>query len=117
LNPRGVSIDAKPKKIPKSEYDYCEVASKGLLYLATTKVLEGKGFKREHLKITSTWIGVNADISYCGFTRGSYTVFGIYALSLNSVKKLLKFLLNKESLVKDLGKNWIESLHGVLPSR
>jgi hypothetical protein len=99
-----VSIDAKPKKIPKSEYDYCKVASKGLLYLATAKVLEGRGFKREHLRVTSLWIGVDAGISYCGFTRGSYTVFGVYALGSSSVKQLLKFLLDKESLAKDLGK-------------
>jgi hypothetical protein len=99
-----VSIDAKPKKTPKSEYDYCEVASKGLLYLATAKVLERRGFKREHLKVTSVWIGVNANISYCGFTRGSYAVFGVYALGSSSVKQLLGFLLDKESLVKDLGK-------------
>jgi hypothetical protein len=99
-----VSIDAKPKKIPKSEYDYCEVTSKGLLYLATAKVLEGRGIKREHLKATSVWIGVNANISYCGFRRGSYAVFGVYALGSSSVKQLLEFLLDREALVKDLGK-------------
>jgi hypothetical protein len=99
-----ISLPANPKKTPKSEYDYCEVASKGLLYLATAKVLEGRGFKREHLKVTSVWIGVNANISYCGFTRGSYAVFGVYALGSSSVKQLLEFLLDRESLVKDLGK-------------
>jgi len=67
-------------------------------------VLEGRGFKREHLRVTSLWIGVDAGISYCGFTRGSYTVFGVYALGSSSVKQLLKFLLDKESLAKDLGK-------------
>jgi hypothetical protein len=100
----NISLPANPKKIPKSEYDYCEVTSKGLLYLATAKVLEGRGFKREHLRVTSLWIGVDAGISYCGFTRGSYTVFGVYALGSSSVKQLLKFLLDKESLAKDLGK-------------
>lgn len=99
-----ISLPANPKKTPKSEYDYCEVASKGLLYLATAKVLEGRGFKREHLKVTSVWIGVDANISYSGFTRGSYAVFGVYALGLSSVKQLLEFLLDRESLVKDLGK-------------
>jgi hypothetical protein len=99
-----ISLPANPKKTPKSEYDYCEVASKGLLYLATAKVLEGKGFKRGHLKVTSVWIGVDANISYCGFTRGSYAVFGVYALGSSSVKQLLEFLLDRESLVKDLGK-------------
>jgi hypothetical protein len=97
-----VSIDAKPKKTPKSEYDYCEVASKGLLYLATAKVLERRGFKREHLKVSSLWIGVDANISYCGFTRGGYTVFGVYALSSDYVRQLLKFLLDKETLVVKL---------------
>lgn len=97
-----VSIDAKPKKTPKSEYDYCEVASKGLLYLATAKVLEERGFKREHLKVSSLWIGVNANINYCGFTRGSYAVFGVYALSSDYVRQLLKFLLDKETLVVKL---------------
>jgi hypothetical protein len=100
----NVLLPANPKKTPKSEYDYCEVASKGLLYLATAKVLEGRGFKREHLKVSSLWIGVDANISYCGFTRGSYAVFGVYALGSRSVKQLLEFLLDKESLVKDLGK-------------
>jgi hypothetical protein len=97
-----VSIDAKPKKTPKSEYDYCEVASKGLLYLATAKVLEGRGFKREHLKVSSLWIGVDANISYCGFTRGSYNVFGVYALGSDYVRQLLKFLLDKDTLVVKL---------------
>jgi hypothetical protein len=98
----NISLPANPKKIPKSEYDYCEVTSKGLLYLATAKVLEGRGFKREHLRVTSLWIGVDAGISYCGFTRGSYTVFGVYALGSNNVKRLSKFLLSKEPLVEKL---------------
>jgi hypothetical protein len=98
----NISLPANPKKIPKSEYDYCEVTSKGLLYLATAKVLEGRGFKREHLRVTSLWIGVDAGISYCGFTRGSYTVFGVYALGSDNVKRLLKFLLSKEPLVEKL---------------
>ena len=97
-----VSIDAKPKKTPKSEYDYCQVVSKGLLYLATANVLERGGFKREHLKVSSVWIGVGANISYCGFTRGSYTVFGVYALSSDYVRQLLKFLLDKKTLVEKL---------------
>jgi len=67
-------------------------------------VLEERGFKREHLKATSVWIGVGANISYCGFRRGSYAVFGVYALGSSSVKQLLEFLLDRESLVKDLGK-------------
>jgi hypothetical protein len=83
----SVSLPANPKKTPKSEYDYCEVASKGLLYLATAKVLKERGFKREHLSTTSTWIGVDAFISYCGFRRGSYAVFGVYALGLDNVKQ------------------------------
>jgi len=98
----NISLPANPKKTPKSEYDYCEVTSKGLLYLATAKVLEGRGFKREHLRVTSLWIGVDAGISYCGFTRGSYTVFGVYALGSNNVKRLSKFLLSKEPLVEKL---------------
>jgi hypothetical protein len=98
----NVSLPANPKKTPKSEYDYCEVTSKGLLYLATAKVLEGMGFKREHLRVTSLWIGVDAGISYCGFTRSSYTVFGVYALGSDNVKRLLKFLLSKEPLVEKL---------------
>jgi hypothetical protein len=97
-----IPINAKPKKTPKNEHDYCEVASKGLLYLATAKGLEKRGFKREHLKITSLWIGVDANISYCGFTRGNYALFGIYALGSEYVKRLLKFLLEEESLVLKL---------------
>jgi len=100
----NISLPANPKKTPKSEYDYCEVASKGLLYLATDKVLKERGFKREHLNTTSTWIGVDAFISYCGFRRGSYAVFGVYALGLDNVKQLLGFLLDKESLIRDLAK-------------
>jgi hypothetical protein len=100
----SISLPANPKKTPKSEYDYFEVASKGLLYLATAKVLEERGFKREQLKATSVCIGVNANISYCGFTRGSYAVFGVYALGSSSAKQLLEFLLDRESLVNELGK-------------
>jgi len=75
-----------------------------LLYLATAKVLKERRFEREHLKVSSLWIGIDANISYCGFTRGSYAVFGVYALGSSSVKQLLEFLLDKKSIVKDLGK-------------
>jgi len=75
-----------------------------LLYLATAKVLKERGFKREHLKVSSLWIGIDANISYCGFRRGSYAVFGVYALGSSSVKQLLEFLLNEESLIRDLAK-------------
>jgi hypothetical protein len=75
-----------------------------LLYLATAKVLKERRFEREHLKVSSLWIGIDANISYCGFTRGSYAVFGVYALGSSSVKQLSEFLLDKESIVKDLGK-------------
>jgi len=96
-------LKAKPKKTPKSEYDYCEVVSKGLLYLATAEILEEKGF-RDVMKVTSTWIGTNTSISFCSFTRGNYAVFGVYARGLDNVKKLLDFLLSKESLVEKLSK-------------
>ena len=103
----SISLPVNPKKTPKSEYDYCEVASKGLLYLATAKVLKEvlkeRGFERA-LKVSSLWIGIDANISYCGFTRGSYAVFGVYAWGSSSVKQLLEFMLNKESLVEDLAK-------------
>jgi len=107
----SISLPANPKKTPKSEYDYCEVASKGLLYLATAKVLKEvlkemlkeRRFERA-LKVSSLWIGIDANISYCGFTRGSYAVFGVYAWGSSSVKQLLEFILNKESLVEDLAK-------------
>jgi hypothetical protein len=100
----SISLPANPKKTPKSEYDYCEVASKGLLYLATAKVLKERGFERAHLKVSSLWIGIDANISYCGFTRGSYAVFGVYAWGSSSVKQLLEFLLDKEYIVEDLAK-------------
>jgi hypothetical protein len=99
----SISLPANPKKTPKSEYDYCEVASKGLLYLATAKVLKERRFERA-LKVSSLWIGIDANISYCGFTRGSYAVFGVYAWGSSSVKQLLEFILNEESLIRNLAK-------------
>ena len=106
ITQEGIEVlKAEPKKTPKSEYDYCEVVSKGLLYLATARLLEKRGFKREHLRVSSIWIGTNTDISLCGFIRGNYAVFGVYALGLNNVKQLLDFLLSKESLLEKLSKS------------
>lgn len=98
-----VKVEARPKKIYRSEHDYCEVASKGLLMMVTKQVLMNAGFRVEDLKVSSLWTGLKPPLSYCAFLRGNYAVFGVYALKLENVKELLKFLMNEKSLLENLG--------------
>jgi hypothetical protein len=41
-------------------------------------------------------------LNYCAFTCGDYAVSGAYALSLENVERLLKFLASEEPLVNSL---------------
>jgi len=104
----SVVVAARPKKVYKSERDYCEVVSKGTLMMATLQALREAGFRSEDLNVTpekcvtSMWAGVRSEISYCGFLFGRYAAFGVYARMHDSIKRVLKFLMRKRSLLDSL---------------
>jgi hypothetical protein len=98
-----VEVEAKPKKVYKSERDYCEVASKGLLRMAAIKALTNAGFRAEDVEVYSWGVGLKWPLNYCAFTRGDYAVFGVYALGMENVERLLKFLASEKPLVNSLG--------------
>jgi hypothetical protein len=98
-----VDVEARPKKVYKSERDYCEVASEGMLRMAAIKALTNAGFGAEDVVVYSWGVGLKWPLNYCAFTRGDYAVFGVYALGLENVERLLKFLVSEKPLVNSLG--------------
>ena len=103
----GVEVvaEATPRKVPRSERDYNEVVSRGLLYIATRQVLLDKGYGDEELNITSQWVGLKRPINYYGILLGDHAVIGFYARGLDKAKRLLSFLRSNEGLVESLAKN------------
>lgn len=103
-----VVIAAQPKKVYKSERDYCEVASRGTVMMATLQALREVGFRSEDLNVTpekcvtSTWVGVRSKINYCGFLFGRYAAFGVYARRSENIKRVLEFLMDRGSLLDSL---------------
>lgn len=97
-----VAARARPKRAYGSEHCYSEVASRGTLVMATVRALTSRGFRREDLNISLTWVGPRLPITYCSFLRHSYAVLGVYALGLESVGRLLDFLMDREPLLRSL---------------
>ena len=120
----SVVVAARPKKVYKSERDYCEVASRGTLMMATLQALREAGFRPEDLNVTpekcvtSTWVGVRSEINYCGFLIGRYAAFGVYARRPENIKRVLEFLTDRRSLLDSLAvagyRIHIEPYHRVL---
>jgi len=97
-----VVVKAEPKKTYRSEHDYNEVTSRGLLYIAAKKALMEEGFDENHINVSPLWVGLKHPINYCAFLRGNYAAFGVYALGLQNVKYLIQFLKGRESLLQSL---------------
>jgi hypothetical protein len=112
-----VDVEARPRKVYRSERDYCEVSSRGLLMMATIKALIDEGFKMEDMNVSSLWVGLKWPINYCAFLRGNHTAFGVYALNLKNVKRLLEFLVSRKTLLQELEnaeyRIWMESYPAV----
>lgn len=99
----NVIVPASPKKPYRSRRDYNEVASRGLLYISARRALMDEGFDVKSMNISSLWMGLKSPINYCAFLYGNYAAFGVYALGLENVRKLLRFLMGRKNLVQSLG--------------
>ncbi len=44
-------------------------------------------------------MGLNYPINYCAFLLGDYAVFGVYALNYTNIRRLLRFLKNKDDVL------------------
>jgi len=98
-----VDVVAQPRRGYRSGRDYCEVASRGLLMMVTRRALINFGFRVEDIYVSSVWAGLNWSLNYCAFLRGNYAVFGVYALGLENIRRLLGFLMCEGALLEELG--------------
>lgn len=101
----NVVVEAMPKKIYRSWRDYNEVASRGTLYISTRQALMDEGFDEENMRFSEVWMGLKSKINYEAFLYHNYAAFGVCAIPLDKVKKLLSFLNDREELLQSLRKS------------